>query len=85
MLKYVKKYTLLALLAAAFMVGEVSMDLIQPTLMSRIVDEGVLGAGSGAGSMENLSPSRASSSLTRRPPTSIRARRRRSRAPCTVS
>lgn len=53
MLKYVKKYTLLALLAAAFMVGEVSMDLIQPTLMSRIVDEGVLGAGSGgAGNME---------------------------------
>ena len=53
MLKYVKKYTLLALLAAAFMVGEVSMDLIQPTLMSRIVDEGVLGAGSGGvGNME---------------------------------
>ena len=53
MLKYVKKYTLLALLAAAFMVGEVSMDLIQPTLMSRIVDEGVLGTGSGgAGNME---------------------------------
>ena len=53
MLKYVKKYTLLALLAAAFMVGEVSMDLIQPTLMSRIVDEGVLGTGSGGvGNME---------------------------------
>ena len=47
MLKYVKKYTLIALLAAAFMVGEVSMDLIQPTLMSRIVDDGVLGAGNG--------------------------------------
>ena len=53
MLKYVKKYTLLALLAAAFMVGEVSMDLNQPTLMSRIVDEGVLGTGSGgAGNKE---------------------------------
>ena len=44
MWKYVKKNLPLALLAAAFMVGEVSMDLIQPTLMSRIVDEGVLGA-----------------------------------------
>ena len=53
MWKYVKKYILLALLAAAFMVGEVSMDLIQPTLMSRIVDEGVLGAGNGsAGNIE---------------------------------
>ena len=53
MWKYVKKYILLALLAATFMVGEVSMDLIQPTLMSRIVDEGVLGAGNGsAGNIE---------------------------------
>ena len=53
MWKYVKKTILLALLAAALMVGEVSMDLMQPTLMSRIVDEGVLGAGNGgAGNME---------------------------------
>ena len=47
MLKYVRKYVLVALLAAAFMVSEVSMDLIQPTIMSRIVDEGVLGTASG--------------------------------------
>ena len=47
MLKYVRKYVLFALLAAAFMVSEVSMDLIQPTIMSRIVDEGVLGTANG--------------------------------------
>lgn len=29
------------------MVGEVLMDLLQPRLMSRIVDEGVLGSGNG--------------------------------------
>lgn len=40
---YVKKYLHFAVIAALFMVGEVLMDLIQPGLMSRIVDEGVLG------------------------------------------
>lgn len=45
MWKYVKHYLHFAVLAAAFMVGEVLMDLIQPGLMSRIVDEGVLGIG----------------------------------------
>lgn len=43
MWKYIKRYLHLAILAALFMVGEVSMDLIQPSLMSRIVDDGVLG------------------------------------------
>lgn len=43
MKKYVKRYFPFAVLAALFMVGEVLMDLIQPGLMSRIVDEGVLG------------------------------------------
>ena len=43
MWKYVKKYLHFAILAAVFMVGEVMMDLVQPGLMSRIVDEGVLG------------------------------------------
>ena len=47
MWKYIKKYVLFALLAALMMFGEVSMDLVQPTLMSRIVDEGVLGRGNG--------------------------------------
>ncbi|MDO4354960.1 MAG: ABC transporter ATP-binding protein [Clostridia bacterium] len=43
MWKYVKQYLLFAILAAIFMVGEVMMDLIQPGLMSQIVDDGVLG------------------------------------------
>ena len=36
MLKYLKKYWFFALLAPVFMIGEVSMDLLQPELMSRI-------------------------------------------------
>lgn len=43
MWKYVKQYLHFAVIAALFMIGEVLMDLIQPGLMSRIVDEGVLG------------------------------------------
>lgn len=43
MLKYLRKYWLFAILAPLFMVGEVLMDLVQPRLMSTIVDEGVLG------------------------------------------
>lgn len=43
MLKYVKKYWFYALLAPIFMIGEVLMDLLQPRLMSIIIDEGVLG------------------------------------------
>ena len=42
MWNYVKKYLCYAIPAALFMVGEVSMDLLQPGLMRRIVDEGVL-------------------------------------------
>lgn len=47
MFKYLKKYWLYALLAPLFMVGEVLVDLLQPQLMSTIVDEGVLGLSSG--------------------------------------
>lgn len=47
MWSYIKKYLHVAVIAAAFMVGEVLMDLIQPGLMSRIVDDGVLGTSSG--------------------------------------
>lgn len=47
MLKYLKKYWLFAMLAPLFMIGEVSMDLIQPELMSHIIDDGVLGINSG--------------------------------------
>lgn len=43
MWKYVKRYLHFAVTAALFMMGEVLMDLVQPGLMSRIVDEGVLG------------------------------------------
>lgn len=43
MLKYLKKYWYWCLLAPLFMVGEVTMDLIQPDLMASIVDDGVLG------------------------------------------
>lgn len=43
MLKYLKKYWVFAMLAPLFMCGEVLMDLLQPRLMSTIVDEGVLG------------------------------------------
>lgn len=43
MLKYLKKYWFFALLAPLCMIGEVSMDLLQPRLMSTIIDEGVLG------------------------------------------
>lgn len=41
--RYLKPYALFALLAPLSMVGEVLMDLLQPKLMSKIVDEGVLG------------------------------------------
>ncbi len=43
MLKYLKKYWFFAILAPLFMLGEAGMDLVQPRLMSTIVDEGVLG------------------------------------------
>lgn len=46
-LSYLKRYWYFALLTPLFMVLEVSMDLVQPSLMSRIVDEGIV-----AGDME---------------------------------
>lgn len=53
MLKYLKKYWLFALLAPLFMLGEVTMDLLQPRLMSTIIDEGVLGmSNGGVGNLE---------------------------------
>ncbi|MGN0984770.1 MAG: ABC transporter ATP-binding protein [Gemmiger sp.] len=47
MWKYIRRYLHFAIPAGLFMVGEVMMDLVQPGLMSRIVDEGVLGVGAG--------------------------------------
>ncbi|MGM9618461.1 MAG: ABC transporter ATP-binding protein [Oscillospiraceae bacterium] len=47
MWKYIRRYLPFGIIAALFMVGEVLMDLIQPGIMSRIVDEGVLGLNSG--------------------------------------
>lgn len=43
MWKYIRRYLPYAILAGLFMIGEVSMDLVQPGIMSRIVDDGVLG------------------------------------------
>lgn len=54
MWKYVKKYLHFAIIAALFMIGEVLMDLIQPGLMSRIVDDGVLGLHNGGVGNLNL-------------------------------
>ncbi|MCM1189878.1 MAG: ABC transporter ATP-binding protein [bacterium] len=47
MWKYIRRYFIFAVIAALFMIGEVLMDLIQPGLMSRIVDDGVLGINNG--------------------------------------
>ncbi len=44
---YIRTHVPLALCGVLLMAGEVTMDLLQPRLMSRIVDEGVLGIGSG--------------------------------------
>lgn len=50
-LRYLKSYWLFALLCPLAMILEVSMDLLQPTLMSDIVDNGILGD---AAANENL-------------------------------
>lgn len=47
MWKYIRNYLPFAVLAALFMIGEVLMDLLQPEIMNRIVDDGVLGISSG--------------------------------------
>lgn len=52
MWKYIKRYIHFAVIAALFMVGEVTMDLLQPEIMSKIVDDGVLGVNNnGIGNM----------------------------------
>ena len=45
--KYIRPYLLFVLLAPLCMVGEVFMDLLQPKLMSKIVDDGVLASNYG--------------------------------------
>ena len=45
--KYIRPYLLFVLLAPFCMVGEVFMDLLQPKLMSKIVDDGVLASNYG--------------------------------------
>lgn len=47
MWKYIRKYLHFAVIAAIFMIGEVLMDLLQPEIMSAIVDDGVLGVHNG--------------------------------------
>ena len=44
---YIRRYLPFMVLAALFMVLEVLMDLMQPALLSRIVDDGVLGVHNG--------------------------------------
>ncbi|MGI6205700.1 MAG: ABC transporter ATP-binding protein [Anaerovoracaceae bacterium] len=46
-MRYMKKYLLFAVLASLFMICEVGMDLSQPTLMAKIVNQGVLGESAG--------------------------------------
>ncbi len=53
-LKYLKKYWYFALLAPLFMLGEVLMDLVQPQLLAKIIDEGVLGISNGGVGNLNL-------------------------------
>ncbi|MBQ6518432.1 MAG: ABC transporter ATP-binding protein [Anaerolineaceae bacterium] len=45
--RFMKKYWYMALLASAFMIGEVFIDLLQPRMMAQIVDEGILGLNNG--------------------------------------
>lgn len=47
MWKYIRQYLLFAVIAALFMICEVLMDLLQPGIMSQIVDDGVLGVNNG--------------------------------------
>lgn len=54
MWKYIKPYLPYAILAGMFMVGEVLMDLVQPGIMSWIVDDGVLGLANGGKGDLNL-------------------------------
>lgn len=54
MWRYIRRYLPFAILAGLFMVGEVLMDLIQPGIMRRIVDDGVLGLHSGGAGNLNL-------------------------------
>ena len=54
MWKYIRQYLFFAVLAGLFMVGEVSMDLVQPGIMRQIVDNGVLGLNSGGAGDLNL-------------------------------
>lgn len=52
--KYLKKYWLFAVLASAFMVLEVYVDLYQPRMMADIVDNGILGLENGGVSDINV-------------------------------
>ena len=54
MFKYIKKYWYYALLAPLFMLGEVFSDLLQPKLMAKIIDEGVLGISTGGVGSTNI-------------------------------
>ena len=52
--RFLKKYWYMALLASAFMIGEVYIDLLQPRMMAEIVNEGILGLSNGGKSDLNI-------------------------------
>lgn len=55
MWKYIKKYIVFLVLAGLCMILEVTVDLLQPRIMSRIVDDGVLGiSNGGVGNMHTI-------------------------------
>lgn len=64
MWRYVRRYLPIGILAALLMAGEVGMDLLQPDLISRIVDEGVLGVASSAEASASVSAAAGSASAT---------------------
>lgn len=56
MWKYVRRYLWLGIVAAVLMAGEVLCDLVQPSLMARIVDEGIVPAVTGQGTFAAVVP-----------------------------
>ena len=47
LLRFMKKYWYMALMASAFMIGEVYIDLYQPRMMAQTLHEGALRVSNG--------------------------------------
>ena len=54
LMRYLKPYWYLAILAPLFMIFEVLFDLLQPQLMAKIVDDGILDEALGAAEKVNI-------------------------------